>query len=127
MEKHEQLDALSFKISDICNGVQPKLTGENSETLTDYIHQLNCTVNRYLSEFDIEMFEVVGILEDTKMSLLMDAEEIAPDIIGCLETVKLSLLLGADITFTADDDIFDEDDDIFDEDDDNILPFGDTT
>jgi len=120
MEKHEQLDALSFKISDICNSTQPQITGENGEVLADYIHQLNCTVNRYLSEFDINMFEVVGILEDTKLSLLMDEEDIAPDIIGCIETVKLSLLLGTDITFTEDED---EDED---GDDDNILPFDDS-
>jgi hypothetical protein len=115
MEKHEQLDALEFDVVNICTDVQDKLVGDiNGAVLSKYLTNLQITVNRYLSEFDINLYEIVGMLESIKLDLLIDEESVAPDIIGVIESVKLGLLVGDGVSFESDIDLEDEDDELED-------------
>ena len=114
MEHHEQIDAFTFKIINLAQEAQPKLDGtHNDEVLGDFITALNATVARYLDEFDINMYEIVGILESIKLDLMLDEEMIAPEIIGCIEAKKSGILIDTDVTFEMEED----------DDDDDILPF----
>lgn len=101
MEKHEQIDSMSFDITNMCVDVQDKLVGdENEKVLVKYTTALGMTIRRYLAEFDINMYEAAGILESIKLDMLMDEENVSPDIIGCLESSKLAVLLDTSILFT---------------------------
>ena len=63
MEKHEQIDSMSFDITNMCVDVQDKLVGdENEKVLVKYTTALGMTIRRYLAEFDINMYEAAGIL-----------------------------------------------------------------
>ena len=111
MDKSEQLDALQIDIINICNTAQNTLTDTSSDQiLTSSLTNLQVTVNRYLSEFDTNMYEIAGILEATKLDLLMSEEASTPDVIGLIESVKMSILTGDSVEFECDIDLDDLDD-----------------
>ena len=100
MRHDEQIDAFTFKVTNLVTALQPKLNGDNNEDLLgEFVIALNTTVMRYLNEFDINLFEIVGILESIKYDFMMDEELISPEIIGCIEAKKTGILVDADVTF----------------------------
>lgn len=111
MEKHEQLDALQIDVVNLCMDAQDKIVDTNGDILATYLNKLSMTVNRFESEFDINMYEIAGMLEAVKLDLLMDEENIAPDVIGVIDAVKLGLLIGDGVAFESD---MDEDPDLED-------------
>jgi len=109
MKKDEQLDALQIDVLNLCTAAQDKLIGDtNEQVLGDYLNQLTMTVNRFSEEFEINIYEIAGMLEAIKLDLLMDEEKIAPDVVGVLDTVKLGILIGDGVSFESDIDLDDD-------------------
>tara|TARA_R110002167_G_scaffold116467_3_gene291586 strand:- start:435 stop:800 length:366 start_codon:yes stop_codon:yes gene_type:complete len=109
MKHHEQLDALAFAIDNIIGETQlslddTELTETVDDILADFLKKLNYHINHHLEEFDINLFEVIGIIEDTKFINLVDGPGSA-SIIGCLDAQKMALLTTNELSFEEDDEL----------------------
>tara|TARA_R110000824_G_scaffold47651_1_gene135471 strand:- start:631 stop:963 length:333 start_codon:yes stop_codon:yes gene_type:complete len=107
MRKDEQLDAMSFAIENIVDDLITSLDSDDDLVIEKFLGKLNYHINHYLEEFDINLYEAVGILEDIKYTMLLEGE-IVPTAIGCLEAQKIALLTDDVVTFECD---ADEEDD----------------
>jgi hypothetical protein len=107
MRKDEQLDAMSFAIENLVDDLITALDVKDSPIVDDtdiigkFLRELNYHINHYIEEFDINVYEAIGIMEDIKYTMLIEGE-ISPVAIGCLDAQKIALLVEDTVTFECD-------------------------
>jgi len=108
MRKDEQLDAYTFVIENLIDDTITLLDKSDDENIIgNFLRQLNYHINHHLEEFDINVYEAIGILEDVKYTMLLEGEAV-PNIIGCLDAQKIAMLTQDQVSFDCemDDDDF---------------------
>lgn len=118
MKHHEQIDVLTFaiqecveiamgKIKDTVNNVE-FLSEERNDILSELNQSLSNHIYRHVDEFDLNYYEIVGILETVKQDIVMH-DLVDVGVIGCLDAMKMGVISEMDIEFIFDDDIEDLD------------------
>lgn len=111
MQHHEQIDVLSFAIQDSVAQAMSSIrdTARNKNFLDDergsilsvLSNDLDKHINRHIDEFDVNTFEIVGIIETVKQEIIMN-DVVDVGVIGCLDAKKIEVISDLDIEFISD-------------------------
>ena len=118
MKHHEQIDVLTFAIQDCVDeamtGIRDSarnknfLDEERGDILDRLAKKISSHVYRHMDEFDVNLYEIVGIIETIKQDIIMN-DVVDVGVIGCLDAKKIEVISEMDIEFIfEDDDEFDE-------------------
>ena len=107
MRKDEQIDALMFALENLIDEAINKIDNEE-DAIPALLSNIIRHVNHHLEEFDINLYEVIGVIEDIKYTMLIEGE-IQPVIIGCLDAQKIALLTQDTVSFECE---FDDEDEL---------------
>ena len=118
MNRFEQLDAFAYEVENAIDKTDTKLKEcEDDECgavlIEQFISLLNSHMTRYMHEFDLTTYDLIGSLEMIKYDFAVN-DTSAPEVLGAIEFTKLALVEDASMVFESEEEI---DIDIEDEDD----------
>lgn len=118
MKHHEQIDALTYMIEEYVEKAMKRLRDavnnvnyadeERGDVLHDLSNEMTAAINRHVDEFDLNSYEIIGVLETIKQDIVMN-QTVDVGVIGCLDAKKMEVVAEMDIEFIFDDDIEDLD------------------
>lgn len=119
MKHHEQIDVLTFAIEDCVKVAMDKfkdavnninhMAEERGDILQELSNTLNIHINRHMDEFDLNSYEIIGVLETVKQDIVFN-QVVDVGVVGCLDAKKMEVVSEMDIEFIFDDDMDDLED-----------------
>lgn len=109
MNRYEQIDSFTFEIEAAIDAADTKLqvceSLESGEViLEEFISLMNTHVTRYMIEFDLTTYDIIGAIEMIKYDFAVN-DTIAAEVLGAIEFVKMSLLADTNIIFESEEEI----------------------
>ena len=109
MNRFEQLDSFTFEIEAAINAADTRLQKcddpEGGELIIEeFISLLNRHVSRYMIEFDLITYDIIGSLEMIKYDYAVSGT-IAAEMLGAIEFVKMALVADTNIIFESEEEI----------------------
>ena len=109
MNRFEQLDSFTFEIEAAINAADTRLQKcddpDGGEIIIEeFISLLNCHVSRYMLEFDLITYDIIGSLEMIKYDYTVSGT-ISAEMLGAIEFVKMALVADTNIIFESEEEI----------------------
>ncbi len=109
MNRFEQIDAFTFEVENAIDVTDTKLKlcdsiDEGNSIIEDFVSQLNSYTNRYMIEFDLTTYDIIGALEMIKYDFTVN-DNLAVEILGAMEFIKVSILVDSNIVFESEPEI----------------------